>query len=403
MPNIITDVSALIIKDSRGTPTISVSVTAGGYTGVFSVPGGASTGSREVYVLDPAMALQVIDEKIKPALIGLNVTNQTVIDAKLHELDPTQLFSTIGGNVALGVSIATAKVAALVTGVPTWRHVSNLFGQAPQALAPRLFINLINGGKHAVHGSPFQEHQIIVDTDDVHEAYGLACQVQTTLQSILEKKYGAELVTYGDEGGFVIPSTTIFEPFEYLQQAIDAVASSVPIYIGTDVAASSFYTESGYMLEGEIVSSETLLSFYQNLHAQIPALRYTEDPFFESDFESYSDYKNNHLTVVVIGDDLTTTNATMLVKAIDGDAIGGIIIKPNQIGTLSDTLETMRIAYTHGIKCIVSHRSGETMDDFIADLALGTGSFGLKAGAPKAMEREAKYQRLIHISQTNHD
>lgn len=279
MPNIITDVSALIIKDSRGTPTISVSVTAGGYTGVFSVPGGASTGSREVYVLDPAMALQVIDEKIKPALIGLNVTNQTVIDAKLHELDPTQLFSTIGGNVALGVSIATAKVAALVTGVPTWRHVSNLFGQAPQALAPRLFINLINGGKHAVHGSPFQEHQIIVDTDDVHEAYGLACQVQTTLQSILEKKYGAELVTYGDEGGFVIPSTTIFEPFEYLQQAIDAVASSVPIYIGTDVAASSFYTESGYMLEGEIVSSETLLSFYQNLHAQIPALRYTEDPF----------------------------------------------------------------------------------------------------------------------------
>ena len=403
MTNLITDVTVAIITDSRGTPTISVSITAGGYTGSFSVPGGASTGSREVLVLDPAQAVQIIEEKIKPALIGTDVTQQATIDALLHELDQSTLFSTIGGNVALGVSVAAAKTAALVSLMPTWQYVASLFGQPSQAAAPRLFVNLINGGKHAIHGSAIQEHQIIVDTDNVSDAYAMACRVQLALQEILENAYGANLVTQGDEGGFVIPSKTVFEPFDYLQQAIDVVKSTVPIYIGADIAASSFYTEAGYTLDGEVYTPESLVAFYQSLHAHIPALRYVEDPFFESDFQSYSKYAREHQEVVVIGDDLTTTNVSMLTQAIAHAAIGGIIIKPNQIGTLSDTLQTMQVAYAHGIKCIVSHRSGETMDDFIADLAFGTRCFGLKAGAPQAKEREAKYQRLIHITQMHHD
>ena len=163
MTNLITDVTAAIITDSRGTPTIFVSITAGEYTGSFSVPGGASTGSREVSVLEPAQAVQIIEEKIKPALIGADVTQQATIDALLHELDPSTLFSSIGGNVALGVSVAAAKTAALVSLMPTWQYVASLFGQPSQAAAPRLFVNLINGGKHAIHGSAIQEHQIIVD------------------------------------------------------------------------------------------------------------------------------------------------------------------------------------------------------------------------------------------------
>ena len=403
MKNPITDIRAAIIQDSRGTDTITVTVVAGGKSGSFSVPGGASTGSREVYVQEPKAALHIVEEIIKPALMGCDVVNQKLIDTQLHSIDATPLFSNIGGNVALGVSVAAAKTAALTIGIPTWKYIATLFDSKRQAVAPRLFINLINGGKHAVFGSVIQEHQIIVDTDTVPEAYDLACRVQVALASILEKVYGSEAVTKGDEGGFVIPSQSVLEPFAYLQQAITEINSPVPIFIGADIAASSFYSEAGYSLEGSILGAESLLDFYTMLHAKVPTLKFVEDPFNETDFTSFNTYARQHEEVLVIGDDLTTTNVTVLNQAIEQQSISGIIIKPNQIGTVSDTLNTMKVAYAHGINCIVSHRSGETEDDFIADLAVGTGSYGLKAGAPKTKEREIKYQRLISIMQSYHD
>ncbi len=402
MSTYITDITAEILKNSRGTNTIAVTVTAGEYQGTFMVPEGASTGSREVRALPVHDALRIIAETIKPKLVGVEVTEQSRVDLLLHELDGTQLFEVIGGNVALGVSIASAKAAAASLGIPVWQHIRSLFKGAPQAHAPRLFINLINGGKHAKSGSPIQEHQIIVDTDDVALAYQTACTIQEKLRTLVVDAYGEHAVGHGDEGGFVIPSTSVFEPFEHLTAAIKEASVSVKVAIGTDIAASSFYDGQAYLLEGTKKDASELLEFYSILHSRVPLLATVEDPFFESDFVSYAAYVAEHQDVLVIGDDLTTTNSASLQKAIDAHAITAIIIKPNQIGTLSDTLATMELAYAHDIKCIVSHRSGETMDDFIADLAWGTSSYGLKAGAPFAKERDAKYNRLITISNTNH-
>ncbi len=403
MSNNITALRALVLRNSRGTETISVTVEAGGYVGTFALPDGASTGSREVHVKSPSEACKIVEEIVAPALVGLDVTQQDHIDAKLHELDSSALLDGIGGNVALGASIASCKASASLQGVPTWRYVQTLFTQPSQSLAPRLFVNLINGGKHATYGSPIQEHQIIPDTDDVAHAYEVACDVQHVLNILLVEKYGEANIGKGDEGGFMIPSVSVFEPFQLLAQAIEKAAPSIPVHIGTDIAASSFYEEGRYMLEDESKNSLELLDFYDELHKRVPLLHMVEDPFFESDLETYAQYKKEHQDVLVIGDDLTTTNVKSLQAAVEAEAISGIIIKPNQIGTLTDTLTTMTYAYVHGVSSIVSHRSGETTDDFIADLAFGTGAYGLKAGAPHAKEREAKYQRLIHIQKTLHD
>lgn len=403
MSNTITAIHATIIQNSRGTDTLAVTVEAGEHNGTFALPDGASTGSKEVHVKPAGEALKILEEVVSPALIGMAVDNQQGIDDVLHELDDSTLLDRIGGNTALGVSVASSKTASASHGIPVWQYISELFTQEPQARGPRLFVNLINGGKHATFGSPIQEHQIIPETDDVALAYQTACDVQQALEMILIKKYGRENIGKGDEGGFMIPSTSVFEPFELINEAIDSALVTIPVHIGADIAASSFYKDGVYALEGAHMNVDELLTFYATLHSTVPRLKMVEDPFFEADFDAYAQYVREHQDVLVIGDDLTTTNILSLERAIEEESIQGIIIKPNQIGTLSDTLNTMALAYAHGISCIVSHRSGETEDDFIADLAFGTKSFGLKAGAPKAREREVKYQRLINIQKTHND
>jgi phosphopyruvate hydratase len=393
----ITDVTAQVIKDSRGTPTISVTVTAGEHVGVFSVPGGASTGEHEVAVLPATQAVKVLNSVLKPALLGMDVTNQVAVDALLHELDGTKQFTHIGGNLALGVSVAVCKTAAAVKGMETWQYVAELFEYQEQATAPRLFVNLINGGKHAKVGSPIQEHQIIPDTTNVHEALVAAKAVQSALREVLSTYYTAQQITVGDEGGFVIPSTTIFEPFMYIKEAIAQTDTDVPLLIGTDIAASSFYKDGVYQLSNTSYTPEELLQVYHELHKSFPMLQMVEDPYDEHDFASFAAYHKAHPGVLAIGDDLTTTNKTRLQQAVDDNAVSALIIKPNQIGTLSDTLETMSLAYENKVWCIVSHRSGETEDDFIADLAFGTKCYGLKAGAPSMSQRAAKYNRLLRI------
>lgn len=395
----ISDITVKTIKDSRGKDTIAVTVTAGTYRGTFSVPSGASTGSSEVAVLPPAQAATIVRTRILPVLRNISVTDQRAIDTALTTLGETPSLASIGGNVALGVSVAACKAAAESKGVATWEHVAELFGHQTQAAAPRLFVNLINGGEHASIGSNIQEHQIIPDTDDVYAALEVATQVQTELRHLLEKTYSKNKISIGDEGGFVIPSTTTEAPFQHLIDAIAAANLSTKVALGADMAASSFYQKDTYDLNSTTLSSEELLTTYHALHDQFPLLQHVEDPFVEHDFASFARFRQTLPHTTVIGDDLTTTNLERLRRAIATNAINGIIIKPNQIGTLSDTLDTMHLAYSHDIKCIVSHRSGETMDDFIADLARGTGSYGLKAGAPTMKERAVKYERLLAISQ----
>jgi phosphopyruvate hydratase len=393
----ITDVSAVAINDSRGKSTIEVTVCAGEWSGTFGVPSGASTGDHEVAVLPAQQAVKIIEKVIKPALVGVSVSDQEAIDQLLHELDGTEKLSVIGGNTALGVSIAACKAAAAAKGIEVWQHVAELFHYKEQTVAPRLFVNLINGGKHAVHGSNIQEHQIIPDTDDVRAAFDAAKEIQRSLRNVLLETYKPSQISIGDEGGFVVPSDTIMEPFEYITQAIKQADVQVPILLGSDIAASSFCNKDVYTLGGQSYDSASLLQVYSALHKKFPLLQMVEDPYEEHDFESFAAYKNAHPSVLTIGDDLTTTNKKQLQRAIEEDSINAIIIKPNQIGTLSDTLETMSLAYENKIWCIVSHRSGETMDDFIADLAQGTKCFGLKAGAPDKEERKTKYDRLLKI------
>jgi len=397
LPNAaITDVTVTIIKDSRGTDTIAVTVSAGEYQGRFSVPGGASTGENEVTAL-PVGQIPKILETIKPDILGLNVLNQTALDTKLHQLDGTDNLKNLGGNLTLGISIAAAKTAAAVKGVATWEHIAELFKYQEQAPAPRLFINLINGGQHASVGSPIQEHQIIPDTTDTKEALTAAKLIQTTLHQHLKEHYPEDQITIGDEGGFVIPSQTIMEPFEHIKEAIAKASSATPILIGTDIAASSFHQNGQYKLLDKSYTAAELLTKYKEIHTALPMLQMVEDPYDEHDFTNFAKYHKAHPGVLTIGDDLTTTNQARLTKAIKENAINALIIKPNQIGTLTDTLKTMQVAYQHKVWCIVSHRSGETEDDFIADLAYGTKCYGLKAGAPTMPERAAKYHRLLEI------
>jgi phosphopyruvate hydratase len=397
----IADITATVINDSRGKKTVAVTVTADGYTSTFSVPSGASTGIKEVVVVPAAAAVTIIKNTVKPALLGMDVTDQAGIDGVLKKLGGDTSLAAIGGNVALGVSVAACKTAAKVQGQETWEYIADLFGHQKQAVAPRLYVNLINGGAHASVGSAIQEHQIIPDTDDVHLAHSLAQQVQQKLEQLLRKDFKKKHISVGDEGGFVIPADGIDQSFAYVQAAIEAVETDVPILLGADMAASSFYCDGEYELDGKQLTAGQLQTRYRALHKMFPLLQHVEDPFAEHDFAAFAKYQAQQPLVTCIGDDLTTTNVRMLQKAITAGALSGIIIKPNQIGTVTDTLATMQLAYTHHVRCIVSHRSGETMDDFIADLAYGTKSYGLKTGAPNMKERQVKYDRLLAIIPTH--
>jgi len=329
----------------------------------------------------------------------MDSSNQAAIYAKLHEIDGTRQLSLIGGNTALGVSAAALRAAAAAEGIEVWQKIADIFATAPQASAPRLFVNLINGGKHAPFGSVVQEHQIIPETTDVAEAFAAAEKIMNALEHILQERVTRSGIAAGDEGGWAVQTKDSFAPFRFLEEAIAAADVPCAISLGADIAASSFYNESTdvYTLNTELYTPAALQDWYTDLHKNFPTLAYVEDPFAEHDMSSFALYQRRQPSSMIIGDDLTTTNEKTLQRAIKSQAISGIIIKPNQIGTVSDTLATMRTAYQNNIRCIVSHRSGETMDDFIADLAYGTKCFGLKAGAPRAVERRAKYQRLLTI------
>ena len=196
----------------------------------------------------------------------------------------------------------------------------------------------------------------------------------------------------------MIPSTSTIEPFELLMDAIAHSAPEIKVFLGIDAAANSFYENGSYNLNGSKLTKEQLLKTYQQLRRDFPNFQMIEDPFSEDDLTAFSEFRDSCPNTLTIGDDLTTTSKASLAQAIQANAINGIIIKPNQIGTVSRTLETMKLAYEHNVKCIVSHRSGETMDSFIADLAYGTKCYGLKAGAPSMQERAVKYKRLIEIA-----
>ncbi len=400
----ITKIIAEEIKDSRGNPTLKVKVFVGNTEDDFSDPSGASTGIHEAHELRDLdgkgvqNALKEVNNIIAPVLIGLNVLNQKEIDRIMIELDSTTNKDRLGGNSMIGVSIACAKVAAKVSGVEVYEHLRTLAEMKPSRKTPYLYMNLINGGKHAKNGLAFQEYHIVPNTENIKEAIEIGISIDNTLKEIILKDLGEESVIMGDEGGFAPQISDIRRPLFYLREAIKQNDLEGKVRLALDVASSSFYKNNFYKIDGRDVSKEELLDIYISLLKEFNLFS-IEDPFNEEDFESFSKLKEQNDGLYIVGDDLTVTNVLLLKKAIEHKSINAMIIKPNQIGTLSETFETMQLARENNIELIVSHRSGETDDDFIADLAFAFGCFGLKAGAPTKIERKVKYDRLIKISQ----
>ena len=408
--NKITKIFAEEIKDSRGNPTLKVTVWAGDSSASFSVPSGASTGAHEAHELrdeDENLptgkaggvkdAIFKVNNLIAGNLVGKDVLNQKEIDRIMIELDGTPNKDNLGGNSMIGVSIACAKLAAKVSGKEVFEYLRTLYEIKPSRKISYLYMNLINGGKHAKNDLAFQEYHIVPDTENVNEAVEIGIQIQNTLKEIIDRKLGKESLILGDEGGFAPKISDIRKPLEFLSEAIKQNKLENKVKLALDVASSSFYSDGKYIVDNKEISKEELMGIYKSLIKEFNLFS-IEDPFEEEDFGSFKELKEKNKNLIVMGDDLIVTNKILLKQAIEKGSINAMIIKPNQIGTLSETLETMQLARENDIELIVSHRSGETNDDFIADLAFAFGCFGLKSGAPLKPERMVKYQRLIKIS-----
>jgi len=401
--DIIKKCNAYKIKDSRGEGTLEVEMSGGEFTVWASVPSGKSIGSREAVALSADEAVKNVNEIIVPLLVGKEV-GVFEIDKLLLEMDRTEDKSKLGANAILGVSMAVLKLEAKITGKPLWQYIKQIFGGStsessevePPKVFPRLFANVLNGGVHAGFKLPFQEYMFVLGNGT--NVIGPVRQLQILFE-LLEKelkKRGKE-IEMGDEGGFTFKSNNIEEPFEILSELHNQIA--------IDVAGGEFFEGSEYDVLGQKYSSDELLRVYENLVKKFPLVS-IEDPFGEDDFSAFATLTKKledlalgalNEGVLVVGDDLTTTNPQMIERAIEEKMVNAVLIKPNQIGTVTETLEAVKITHSAGLKTIISHRSGETMDSFIADLAVGVGAYGIKAGAPIQPERMAKYERLGEI------
>lgn len=395
------------ITDSRGNPTISVSVTASdGSTGIFSVPAGASTGIHEAHELrdggtgDVTGALALIANEIAPALLGMDVSAQEYIDRKMIALDGTPNKERLGGNTMIGISVACAKAAAHSAGKEVWQYLHDAHFADKESAFPLLYANLINGGKHAQTALAFQEYHVVPKTRNMKEASSLVARIQEELGRMIKERYGSAPI--GDEGGYALPESNVETPLLLLEEASRAAGALEEVSFALDVAASSFFDKekNAYEIAGTSYGNAELTALYDRLVIRFGLLS-IEDPYQEEAFEAFAQLRGNTTSLFLrVGDDLTTTNKERLSRAIQEKSIDAIIIKPNQIGTLTETIETMKSAEENGIKCIVSHRSGETSDDFIADLAYASAAFGLKLGARGPSKREAKYSRLLSIEES---
>ncbi len=403
----IKDIKAKQILDSRGNPTVSVDMSDGDNVVTASVPSGASTGTYEAVELRDGgeeysgkgvlKAVDNVENIIAPALVGKDPANQSEIDKIMLDLDGTKDKSKLGANAILGVSLATARLASLQSGKPLYQYLSGLSEMKITRSVPYLYMNFINGGEHANSSLSFQEYHVVPMVEDIDEALLIGHKFQEELKKVIIAKYGSISSNIGDEGGFVPEIIDPEEPLKVIMETLGSLGLEDKVKLAMDVAASSFhsYDTGKYNVTPESsISSDELLAIYEKMIKEYPILS-IEDPFHEEDFEYFG--KLLEKGTIVVGDDLTVTNTERLQKAIDKKSINAIIIKPNQIGTLTETIQAIKMAVDNDIKPIVSHRSGETKDDFIADLAFAFGVFGIKAGALQRGERIAKYNRLKEI------
>lgn len=403
----ITDVKAREILDSRGNPTVEVDVTLeNGIMARAAVPSGASTGEREALEMRDndktryngkgvLNAVKNVNEKIKPVIIGMDVFDQYGIDTAMLELDGTKTKSNLGANAILGVSMAALKAAAKAKGMPLYKYV----GEGRTLPVPMM--NILNGGAHADNKLDFQEFMIIPQRNNIHERVRVGSEVFHALKKVLNEKGLSTGV--GDEGGFAPDLESNTEGFELIMEAIKKAGyePGKDVKLAIDVAASEFYSNGKYNLvgEGRSLTTDELIDFYKDLISKYPIIS-IEDPVDENDWEGFAKItKELGDKIQLVGDDLFVTNKECLQKGIDMKAGNAILLKVNQIGSITETLETIKLAKENGYKTIISHRSGETEDTTIADLAAGLDLGQIKTGSMSRTDRICKYNQLMRIEE----
>ena len=413
--SVIQSIQAIQIIDSRGTPTVSCKVTLeNGICATSMVPSGASTGSREALELRDgneaylgkgvSKAVANIHEIIAPALIGMDVTNQQDIDEKMLALDGTSSKSKLGANAILGVSLAVLDAGSKALELPLYKYINQVFdhinGEKPKMQMPTPMLNIINGGEHADNNIDIQEFMIMpVGASNFSQAMQWATEIYSDLKHILNTKGLSTSV--GDEGGFAPNLQSNQEAIELIIQAIqnNNLTEGRDVGIALDCAASEFYKNGTYNLEGESIklNSSEFTNYLSELTHKYPILS-IEDGMDESDFEGWKNLtKALGDKCQLVGDDLFVTNVEELQRGIDDSLANSILIKFNQIGTITETMKTIYLGNKNGFKSIISHRSGETEDSIIADLCVGLGTGQIKTGAPCRSDRVAKYNRLLWI------
>lgn len=402
--NKITNVYAREILDSRGNPTIEVELTLNDEVlAVASVPSGASTGSKEALELRDndkdrylgkgvLKAVNNVNTIIRDNIVNKSFDSQKELDYYLISLDGTENKSKLGANAILGVSLAYLKASAIINGKELYEYLGSDY------TIPRCMMNILNGGCHANNNLDIQEFMIIPSKDDYKENLRMGSEIFHNLDKILKENNLSCGV--GDEGGF---APNISSTKEALDLVSDAVKKSgyvlgSDVYLGLDVAASEFYKDNLYHFEGKDLTSDELINYFLELIREYPIIS-IEDLLAEDDYEGWKKATSKLSNIQLVGDDLFVTNKKLLEYGIENNMANAILIKLNQIGTVTETLETIKLAKEHGYKTIISHRSGETDDTYIADFAVGLNAGQIKTGSMSRMDRICKYNRLLRIDE----
>jgi len=406
---VITRVSAREILDSRGNPTIEATLYSGERAVTAAVPSGASTGKHEALELRDGdsnrysgmgvlKAVKNVREIIGPKILGYDPEDQATIDRLMIDLDGTPNKGKLGANAILAVSLGTAKLAAALANKSLFDQLSEGKG----VTLPVPVMNIINGGKHAGTGLKIQEFMVIpAGAKYFSDSLRMGAEIYHNLKRVIQSKYGKQSVNVGDEGGFAPPITKTSDALDTIVQAITE-SGYVPgknVYLGFDAASSEFFDSGTYEIDGEKKSADELAEFYSYLIQHYP-IRYIEDPFDQEDFEHTAQFTRKvGSRVNVVGDDIFVTNIARLTKGIQLGAANALLLKVNQIGTLTESVEAARTAMANQYAVVTSHRSGETEDSTIADLAVALNCGQIKTGAPCRGERTVKYNRLLRIEE----
>ena len=404
-------VHARQIMDSRGNPTIECDITLdGGAFGRAAVPSGASTGSFEALELRDGgnaymgkgvlTAVKNVNEIIAPAIIGMDASNQTALDEKMIALDGTPNKEKLGANAILAISLAAAHAVAAQKNIPLYKYIAEIYGNSNPCVLPRPMMNIINGGAHADNGLDAQEFMIIPNgAKSESDAIRMGSEIFHNLKSILKK--GGNSTNVGDEGGFAPNFHSCAEALDTIIAAIRAAGYTpgADVSIGLDVASSEFYKNGMYEFEGKSLTSDEMIEFYQDLISKYPIIS-IEDALAEEDWNGWKKLTDTiGAKCQLVGDDLFVTNPARLKKGIDAGVANAILIKVNQIGSLTETLRAIKMAQDANYGVIVSHRSGETEDTTIADLAVATNAGQIKTGSMSRTDRMAKYNQLLRIEE----